>query len=138
MVTRERLWLDNKGQLCATPPVTGVLLAAPGQDIPAPIADEHQLSVGKGGAILQSGRPARRPKSSPDAIIADRSLWVTPEGELVDEPPAIGGVKLAEVGEKVPLGYVVAHKLSVKNGKVVGGKSRPKPTNKARTIPRNK
>lgn len=117
MIAHARLWTDDQDRLCSTPPTTGRLLAAKGQDIPAPVADRYHLST-VDGEIRQNGKPALTPKSTPDALIADRDLWVAKGGVLLDETPKTGGVRLAVKGEKVPRGYVAMYNLIARNGKI--------------------
>jgi len=117
MIANARLWLDDKDRLCSTPPTTGRLLAVKGQEIPAPVATRYNLST-VDGEILQKGKPAQTPKSTPDALIADRDLWVAKGGVLLDEIPVTGGVRLAVAGEKVPRGYVVMYGLVEHNGRI--------------------
>ena len=117
MIAHTRLWTDDKGRLCATPPLTGRLLAVKGQDIPAPVAARYHLST-VDGEVRQKGKSALTPKSTPDALVADRDLWVAKGGELLDEIPKTGGVRLAVAGEKVPRGYVVMFNLMEHNGKI--------------------
>lgn len=118
MLAHTRLWIDEKGRLCATPPSSGQLLATKGQDIPGHVADRYNLST-VDGEVLQNGKPALTPKSTPDALIADRDLWVQKGGKLLDETPETGGVRLAVKGERVPRGYVVMYNLMMRSGRVV-------------------
>lgn len=123
------LWIDGKGRLCDAPPTAGIKIAAfVGDTIPEYIVKRHDLEV-QGGKVVQKGHEALTPKSTPDALIADRTLYVNNDGELVESAPA-HGIKLADEGEVIATFYVVQHHLGIKDGKVVQ-KQKPKPDNKA-------
>ncbi len=94
-----------------------MLLATEGQRIHEKLVDAHGLQE-KGGKIVQNGKAALTPKSTPDPLVADRTLWVDSDGVLTDTPPA-HGVKIADSGEKIPRGYVAMHNLSDRDGKIV-------------------
>ena len=128
MVAHTRLWIDDDGKLTDAPPSRGVLIARNGGDIPERFIKTYHLSLFE-GRVVQNGKPAKTPKSTPDALIADRALWVTKDGVVVDEKPAPDAVQIATAGEKIPRGYQVAHKLVIHEGRVVQ-KQAPKPVNK--------
>ena len=135
MVAHSRLWIDTKGRLCETPPSGGVLLATEGQRLHDREIEAHGLEE-KGGKVRQKGKAAARPQSTPDALIADRTLWVDSKGVLTDTPPG-HGVKIADKGEKIPRGYVVMHNLRDKDG-VVAQKAVTKVDNKMDSQGKNK
>jgi len=117
MVAHARLWIDSKGRLCETPPSGGVLLATEGQRLSDRLIAAHGLEE-KSGKVAQNGKAALTPKSTPDPLIADRTLWVDSAGTLTDSPPA-HGVKIADSGEKIPRGYVAMHNLRERDGVIV-------------------
>lgn len=133
MVAHTRLWIDDSGKLTDAPPSRGVLVAKNGMEIPPAVAKRHGLSV-IDGRVVQGGKPAATPKSTPDALIADRTLWVDADGVLSDSGP---GVKLADAGEKIPRGYQVEHKLFERDGRVEQ-KAAKRPADKAVKAPANK
>ena len=135
MTAHSRLWIDDQGRLCETPPTQGVLLATEGQRLSGRLIAEHDLEE-KDGKIRQKGKAAATPKSTPDALIADRTLWVTSKGVLTDSSPT-KGIKIADKGEKIPRGYVVSHNLKETDGKIVQ-KSITKPENKMDSQGKNK
>ena len=128
MIAHSTLWIDHKGRLCETPPMTGSLLAVAGNGIGPDMIAKHDLGI-VDGKVGQHGKPALQPKSTPDPLFADRTLWCTSEGILVDDKPEKGGVKLAVAGEKIPRGYVIMHRLASRDG-VIRQKSAPKADNK--------
>jgi len=136
MVAHTRLWIEDNGQLTDAPPSRGVLLAPNGGDIPARFVERYHLSV-VDGKVVQKGKPAKTPKSTPDPLIADRDLWVTSEGAVVEEKPSEGGNKIATNGEKISRGYVTMHNLISSDGKIVQ-KSIAKPKDKMMRRPPNK
>lgn len=135
MTAHSRLWIDSNGRLCETPPSGGVLLATEGQRLSSRLITAHGLEE-KNGKVRQNGKAALSPKSTPDALIADRTLWIDVKGTLTDEPPP-HGVKIADKGERIPRGYVVMHNLSMKDKRVVQ-KAITKPDNKMDSQGKNK
>ncbi len=136
MKSDRALWFDQKGRLCDRPPSTGLKLAnMAGVEIPPHIAKQYELIV-KDGRILQRGKLPLSPKSTPDPLVADRDLWITREGELVDEEPE-KGISIARRGDKIPSQYVSEHKLVEKGGKIEQ-KGAKKPEDKQKKKPANK
>lgn len=136
MKSDRALYLDSKGRLCDAPPSSGIKIASiAGVEIPAWVEKEHHLSI-KDGCVVQNGKDPTTPKSTPDPLIADRRLWITAEGKLVDEEPT-KGIKIAEEGDKIPAYYVSEHNLFRSNGRI-GQKGRGKPEDKQRKKPKNK
>lgn len=136
MKAHTRLWIDHRGRLCDQPPTSGVMIATGGGDIAERFVRAHDLTV-VDGKVVQRTRPTLSPDSTPEPLVADRLLYVTADGGLVDRKPKEGGVKIASKGEKIPRGYVTMHNLEVKDGKIIQ-KSIPKPPDKARRNAPNK
>lgn len=129
MKAHARLWIDAGGHLCDRPPGGGQLLASgPGADIPPDVAERFHLADVE-GRVTQNGKAAQSPDSTIPLLVADRDLFVTSEGVLVDEKPD-AGMKIVDAGWKIPREYEQTYHLEMLDGKVVQ-KSVPKPANKA-------
>jgi len=126
------LWIDDKGRLCDAPPSSGIKIAGvAGFDIPQRFVDLYALDI-KAGRVVQKGREPISPKSTPDAIVADRDLWIDSDGALSDDPiPEGSGIKIASKGEPVSSYYVKEHGLAEKDGQIVQTKAVKKAENKA-------
>lgn len=129
MVADRRLWIDQDGKLCEAPPSVGMVLAKKGADIFPRHVNEFHLDV-VDGVVVQNGKAALSPESTPPALIADRTLFIE-QGthKLVSKKPT-EGIKIADKGEKIPRTYVNEYNLSEVDGEIVQ-KSIPKAPNKA-------
>lgn len=135
MKAHTRLWIDHRGILVDAPPSTGYLVAMNGQDVPQRFIDAYGLEM-MDGKVVQRGKEAETPKSTPDALIADRDLFVTRKGELVDEKPE-DGIFITEKGAKVITEYVNAYNLEEQDGRIVQ-KEMPPAKNKKMGRPKTK
>ena len=134
MVAHKRLWADSDGVLCDQPPSSGTLLAKQDADIPERFVRLYNL-VERDGRVTQNGKAAISPETTPDALIADRDLWVTKAGVVVDKPPEATAVRVAVAGEKIARGYQAEHGLIARDGRVV---QKGAPQAKAVKAPQNK
>lgn len=123
------LWIAAGGLLCDAPPTAGMKIAAfAGDEIPNDIVRLYGLEI-VGGRVTQRGKDPQTPKSTPDALIADRALYINNAGQLVESAPAYG-IKIADEGDAIASFYVVQHKLEIKDGRVMQ-KKQTKAENKA-------
>jgi hypothetical protein len=130
MKAHARLWIDAGGNLCDRPPGAGLLIAsAKGADIRQRFVDRYHLTQ-EGGVVRQNGKDPRSPESTIPLLVADRDLFVTSDGVLVDAKPERGGMKIADANWKIPREYEQGYNLEMRDGKVVQ-KSVPKPPNKS-------
>lgn len=131
MVAHTTLWIDAKGVLVDGPPASGMKLPA-GGEIPQHLAKRFELEL-VDGKIVQHGRAARaQAPSTPPPMIADRDLFLAPDGTLADT-----GVKIVSAGAEVAMHYISEYGLEQKDGKVVQ-KARKAPANKSIEDPPNK
>lgn len=137
MKSDRALWIDSQGRLCDAPPAVGSgikIASIAGVEIPAHVEKEFNLSI-KGDRVVQKGKEPVTPKA-PAPLIADRDLWLTSEGVLVDKEPE-KGINIAGKGEKIPAYYVSEHNLVDSAGKI-SQKGVAKADTKQAAKPKNK